>query len=89
MTKLTVTQASRNFSDLLNRVRYQREHVVLTRGDEPIAELRPLPEPRPAPSLRSLATLLASLRMPDEAMAADLERIQAAVDRAPDSPWGS
>jgi len=39
---LTVTEISRKFADYINRVVYRGERFVLTRGNRPVAELRPL-----------------------------------------------
>lgn len=39
---LTVTEMARSFADYINRVAYRGEHFVLTRGNKPIAELRPV-----------------------------------------------
>lgn len=40
---LTVTEMSRKFADYMNRVKYRRESFILTKGNEPFAEIRPLP----------------------------------------------
>jgi antitoxin (DNA-binding transcriptional repressor) of toxin-antitoxin stability system len=40
--RVRAAAAGRNFSDLLNRVAYGRETLVITRGAEPLAEIRPL-----------------------------------------------
>jgi antitoxin (DNA-binding transcriptional repressor) of toxin-antitoxin stability system len=39
---LTVTEMARSFADYINRVAYRKESFVLTRGNKPIAELRPI-----------------------------------------------
>lgn len=41
---LTVTEASRAFSDLINRVRYQGESAVLIKGGKPVAKIIPISE---------------------------------------------
>lgn len=87
--RLTATQASRQLSDLLNRVRYQQESFIVTRGDEPIAEIRPVMSERAMPDLRALVRLLERSRMPDEGFAADLEAVQASQSAPPEDPWGS
>ncbi len=43
-TAISVTEASRNFADCVNRVRYQRASFVLERNGEPVAELIPSEE---------------------------------------------
>lgn len=39
---LTVTEMSRRFAEYINRVAYRGESFILTRGNKPIAEIRPL-----------------------------------------------
>ncbi len=39
---VTVTEMSRGFAEYINRVAYRGESFVLTRGNKPIAEIRPL-----------------------------------------------
>jgi len=55
---ISVTELLRNFSDCLNRVVYRGEHLVLTRGNRVVAELRPMPVGR---RLGDLPAVLASL----------------------------
>lgn len=40
--KLTVTEAARHFSDLLNRTYYKGESTILLRSGEPIAKIVPV-----------------------------------------------
>jgi prevent-host-death family protein len=47
--RLSVTEAARNFSDLVNRVLYKGESVVLIRNGVQVARLVP-PEPATAPA---------------------------------------
>ncbi len=39
---ITVTDASRNFADYINRVVYKGERFVLIRGSKPVAEISPV-----------------------------------------------
>jgi len=39
--RVSATEAVRNFSEILNRVRYRGETFVIERGGQPICELRP------------------------------------------------
>jgi len=41
MTRITATEAARNFSDLLNRVEYKGESFEITRGKEVVAQIVP------------------------------------------------
>jgi len=40
---VTVSEASRGFSDLINRVRYQGETAILVKGGKPVAKIVPIP----------------------------------------------
>ena len=39
---VSITDASRNFSDFINRVAYRQESFFLVRGKRAVAELRPV-----------------------------------------------
>jgi prevent-host-death family protein len=65
---VTVTEASRKFADYINRVTYRGESFILTKGNKPVAELRPVPKGR---KLSELAAIFKSLPhlTPEEAEA--------------------
>lgn len=85
--KISATEAARNLSDLLNRVKYRGERFTVIRGGEEVAEI--VPARRTAGvTLRDLRRALASLPAPDDDFAADLERIRA--EQPPAEPsWHS
>jgi prevent-host-death family protein len=85
--KVSATEAARNLSDLLNRVRYRGERFTVVRGGEDVAEI--VPAKRIAGvTLRELRSALASLPPPDDEFANDLERIRA--EQPPAEPsWRS
>jgi antitoxin (DNA-binding transcriptional repressor) of toxin-antitoxin stability system len=71
---LTVTEVVRHFTEYVNRVVYRRESFVLTRGNKPIAELRPVPSGRRLGELPGLIASLPRLSAAEAgAFAADLE----------------
>jgi antitoxin (DNA-binding transcriptional repressor) of toxin-antitoxin stability system len=39
---LTVTEVARKFAEYINRVTYRGESFILTKGNRPVAEIRPL-----------------------------------------------
>jgi prevent-host-death family protein len=39
---ITVTEAARHFSDLINRVRYRHEGAILLKGGKPVARIGPV-----------------------------------------------
>lgn len=75
-TRLTVTEAVRNFSEILGRVRFKGERFVLLRGGKPVAELGPTDAAAPV-RLGELPAILEGLAHlePDDAdrFASDLD----------------
>lgn len=67
-TAISVTEASRNFADCVNRVRYQDTSFVLHKNGEPVAQL--IPAERKAPTGTQLAEALRKIQLaPEEAEA--------------------
>lgn len=60
-TKLTVTEASRNFADCVNRARYQNATFVLVKNGEAVAQIMPAKEK--VCTGRDLAETLAKIRL--------------------------
>lgn len=88
---LSVTEVARNFAKYINRVAFRGERFVLTRGQQPVAELRPVPAGR---RLEELADLLASLpHLPAgeaEKLAEDLSSARSELTRFQlRDPWRS
>ena len=86
-TAITVTDASRNFADCLNRVRYQNMSFVLTKNGRPLARL--VPESNKICTGSELAAALAEAELPaDEARAwrKDLVKSRQTL-RAPKNKW--
>jgi len=81
MERISVTQAVRQFSDLLNRVFYQGTIVELERGNKVIARISPVaPEsPLKVKDLNRLFVELPSLGEDAKAFAKDLEDIRKQV----------
>ncbi len=88
MESITATKAARRFSDLLNRVAYRHETVVISRGGRAVARLMPV-RPSAGVKLKDLNALLSGLPRLDKdaaAFAADVE----VADRGPeDDAWES
>ena len=85
---MTVTEAARNFSDLVNRVYYRGESTILTRNGIPVAYLSPTaPVTTPAGELASGWETLPHLD-PDNAarFAEELERARRRLGPVED-PW--
>ena len=83
-TTISTTDAARHLGDYLARVKYKGEHFLLTKNDQPIAELLPASGSRRA----TWAELMAAVaRLPRDPMFADdLEKVNEA-DQASANPW--
>jgi antitoxin (DNA-binding transcriptional repressor) of toxin-antitoxin stability system len=82
---LSATQAVRQFSDLLNRVRYRGEEFVIERGGEPVCEIIPA-----RPVTRTVADLVRALRTipkPDDEYWDTLADLTKHQQPLPPSPW--
>ncbi len=90
MRRVSVTEAVRNFADLVNRVFYQGLRYRLIRGGREVAELSP---PAGSSSV-SAADLRAALeRMPHlgveeaEELSKDIDRLRRAAGSSPETSW--
>ena len=86
MEKMNVTQAARQFSELLNRVAYQNSSFELERGGRPVARLVPA-APAGRVTVAGLNDLFATL----PPLGDDSEHFERDVAslRAMDDPWAS
>jgi antitoxin (DNA-binding transcriptional repressor) of toxin-antitoxin stability system len=82
MRTMTATEASRNFSDLLDAIEHG-ETITITRGHHAVAEMRPA-------RLRTGADLAAALDKippPDDRFAADIAGALALISSEGSDPW--
>jgi len=83
--RITATQASRSFSDVLNRVA-AGEEVEVTRAGAPVAVIGP-PKTRMV-SAERFRELLTSAPHPDEDFASDVRAVRKSAG-PPGEPWPS
>lgn len=85
--RISVTEASRNFADCVNRVRYQGVSFELLKGGQPVARL--VPESEPVCTGRDLAEVLAGLELPEGEARKWRRELHAArkILKAPDDKW--
>lgn len=79
---MTATEASRNFSDLLDAIE-RGETVTITRGSHPVAEIGPARR-RTGADLRAA---LADIPPPDERFAEDVAAAVALLTPEGGDPW--
>jgi prevent-host-death family protein len=82
---ISATDAARTFSDLLNRVQYRGETVIVERGGTPICEI--IPAKPLSFTLAELGSLLNTVPKPDPGFWDDLEEITRNQPHAGASPW--
>ena len=89
--RITATRVVREFSELLNEVRYKSQSYIVERNGKPIARLGPVYGLREGKRLKELKALLSSLPPCGddlEAFAEDLERIAGHQPSVPAGhPW--
>lgn len=76
--RISATQAVRDFSEVLNAIKFKGVHYVIERGGKPVASMRPVEEKMDVRTLGELKSLLTKLpRLGEEldAFEADLEDI--------------
>lgn len=83
--RVSATEAARNFSELLNRVRYRGESFVIERGGVEIGELRPLSPLRFTGT--DLLSLLKSVPPVDDEYLDLVESLGRNQPEVPESPW--
>lgn len=82
MRTMTATEASRNFSDLLDAIEHG-ETVTITRGNHPVAEISP-PRRRTGADLRAA---LDGIAPPDDRFVADIDNALALLTTEETDPW--
>ncbi len=88
MKTLSVTEAARNFSDLVSRVHYRGESALLLKGGRPMVRVVPARSPRTGRELAALWPRLPQLSPEEaEAMARDLADARAALRPIPPLQW--
>jgi len=87
-TRITATEASRQFSDILNRVRYRGESFVVERSGEVVARIAPIgKDVRPTLS-KDLAAFFKSRKRGDLELAKQWERaVEGQGIVAPEHQW--
>jgi antitoxin (DNA-binding transcriptional repressor) of toxin-antitoxin stability system len=76
--RISATRAVRDFSDVLNTIKFKGIHYIIERGGKPVASMTPIVEEKNLKTLGELKGLLKKLpRLNEEleAFAADLEDV--------------
>jgi antitoxin (DNA-binding transcriptional repressor) of toxin-antitoxin stability system len=76
--RISATRAVRDFSEVLNTIKFKGVHYVIERGGKPVATMKPIDEKTDFKTLGELKALLKKLPRLDEELdsfASDLEDI--------------
>ena len=76
--RITATQAVRDFSEVLNTIKFKGVHYIIERGGKPVASMKPIDDTKDSMTLGDLKALLKKLPRLDEecdVFASDLENI--------------
>ena len=76
--RISATRAVRDFSEVLNTIKFKGVHYIIERGGKPIASMKSIDEKIDSMTLRELKTLLKKLPRLEEELdpfALDLEEI--------------
>ena len=76
--RISATRAVRDFSEVLNRIKFNGAHYIIERGGKPVASMKPFEDKTDFRTLGELKGLLKKLpRLEEEldAFAADLEDV--------------
>lgn len=82
---LSATEASRNFSEIMNRVKYRGETFIIERGGERICEIRPAAPARFTGA--DLAALVRSLPAVDDDYLELVEELTRSQKKLPKTKW--
>jgi prevent-host-death family protein len=82
MRTITATEASRNFSELLDAIE-RGESVIIKRGSRPVAEIRPAHRR----TGRDLRAALTGTAPPDEQFSSDIASALALLVTDRNDPW--
>jgi len=87
-THISVTEASRNFADIINRARFKREEFILEKGGVPVATITPHPASLTAGELALILPTFPRMGIEEaELYARDVRAIRK-KQTLPDNPWG-
>ena len=83
--KISSTEAARQFSDLLNRVRFRGERYTVVRGGKAVASIGPITAPAKR-TLGELPALLKQLPLLGDEQATFARDVRKSIRRAPALP---
>jgi antitoxin (DNA-binding transcriptional repressor) of toxin-antitoxin stability system len=84
--RISAADASRSFSEILNRVKYRGESFIVERNREPICRIEPVGRRKPV-TTDNIEEFWKRLPRPDKRFAGELEEIHNLFRAMPRSAW--
>jgi antitoxin (DNA-binding transcriptional repressor) of toxin-antitoxin stability system len=84
--RITATHAVREFSEVLNTIKFKGAHYIIERGGKPVASMKPVDEKEDFKALGDLKALLKKLPRLDEELDAFAEDLEAILKNQPVMP---
>ncbi|MBA3035757.1 MAG: type II toxin-antitoxin system Phd/YefM family antitoxin [Desulfobacterium sp.] len=88
---ITATQAVREFSDILNTIRFKGDHFIIIRNGKPIAQMKPYTEADKGNTLRELKAMIKRIPGLDEERASYEKDVEQGITNHPclpeKAPW--
>lgn len=88
MHRITATEAARDFSNLLSRVRHAGESFLVIRNGEAVCRIEPV-TPAANATVADLLQVLEDFGPVDAGFARDVAQAQKRQPKLPRSPWAS
>ncbi len=87
MKRITATEAARNFSRVIDRVKYERQAFLVERNGEPVVEIRPTGHQS---TVGDLMDFVEQSKLPDDQLSPDVhDVIEASRRDFSRDPWDS
>lgn len=91
-TRISATRAVRDFSEVLNTIKFKNAHYIIERGGKPVASMHPITMKPDQMTLGQLRRLLKKLPKLGDELAAFASEVEWAAKNQPDlptrDPWG-
>ncbi len=86
--RISATRAVRDFSEVLNTIKFKNAHYIIERGGKPVASMNPINEKSDRMTLGQLKSLLKKLPKLGEELDAFASDLELATQSQPPMPTG-
>ena len=83
---ITATEAVRDFSTLLNKIKFSGDHYIIKRSGKSVARMLPVEEKKTTRPLKELKSILKQLPMLDDELDSFSEDLDTIIKEQPEMP---